>query len=103
MPQILCIAVLGSELSIEDLRGYLACAFTNICVVLSVGSSDTLRDAVEKSAAVRESETGCASTELTVLLIVVELGELSNDSVEMREVAVSIIFKSVSHFIKVDV
>jgi len=87
-----------SELSVEDLRGHLAGAFTNIFVGLSVISSYTLRDAVEESAAVRDSETGCASTELTVLLVVVELGELSNDSVEMREVAVSIIFKSVPFY-----
>jgi hypothetical protein len=86
---------IGSELRVKDLREHLSGAFTNIGEVLSVRSSDTFAYAFGESAAVRESKTESAGTKLTVLLVIVELSELSNDSVEVREVAVSIKFKSI--------
>ena len=86
---------IGSELRVKDLREHLSGAFTNIGEVLPVHSSDTFAHAAGESAAVREGKTESAGTKLTVLLVIVELSELSNDSVEVREVAVSIKFKSI--------
>lgn len=79
-----------SELRIEDLRGDLADTVANIAEILSVEASHTLRDACEESGAVGDSQTKTARHELTVLLVVVELSELPGNSVEVREIAVTI-------------
>jgi hypothetical protein len=79
-----------SELSVEDLRGDLTDAVTNIAEILSVEASHTLRDAREESSSIRDSEAETARHELTVLLVVIELSELTKNSREVREFAVTI-------------
>lgn len=90
---ILFISIVGvvSELRVEDLGGDLTDAVANIAEVLSVEASHTLRDATEESCAVWDSQAESARHKLTVLLVVVELSELTSNSVEVREVAVTII------------
>ena len=79
-----------SELRVEDLRGDLTDAVTNIIEVLSIEASHTFWDASEESSSIGDSETESARHELTVLLIVIELSELTGNSVEVREIAVTI-------------
>lgn len=81
---------MGSELRVEDLRGDLTDAVTNIAEVLSVEASHTLGDAAEERGAVGDSQAESARHELTVLLVVVELSELTGNSVQVREIAVAI-------------
>jgi hypothetical protein len=78
-----------SELRVEDLRGDLADAVTNIVEILSVEASHTLRDAGEESGSIGNSEAKSARHKLTVLLVVIELSELTSNSVEVREIAVT--------------
>ena len=80
-----------SELSVEDLRGDLTDAVTNIAEILSVEASHTLRDAREESRSIGDSEAETARHELTILLVVIELSELSGNSVEVREIAETIL------------
>ena len=79
-----------SELSVEDLRGDLTDAVTNIAEILSIEASHTLRDAREESRSIGDSETESARHELTILLVVIELSELTSNSGEVREFAVTI-------------
>ena len=78
-----------SELRVEDLRGDLTDAVTNIAEILSVEASHTLRDAREESSSIGDSEAETARHELTILLVVIELSELTSNSVEVREIAVT--------------
>jgi len=80
----------SSELGVEDLRGHLANANSDIFVVLTVGEGGALSDALDDSHAVGEEETGGAGSELTVLLVVVEGDELVDDSSQVRPVTVTI-------------
>ena len=79
-----------SELRVEDLRGDLTDAVTNIAEILSVEASHTLRDAREESRSIGDSEAETARHELTILLVVIELSELTKNSREVREFAVTI-------------
>jgi len=79
-----------SELRIKQLRADLAHAVANIAEIPSVAASHTLRDAPEESSAVGGSQTDTASHELTVLPVVIESSERTGDSVEVREIAVTI-------------
>lgn len=88
---ILFISRIGSsELRVEDLSDHLTDAVTNIIEVLAIETSYALRDAGGKSRAIGDSQAESARHELTVLLVVVELSELTGYSVEVREVAVAI-------------
>lgn len=79
-----------SELSVEDLRGDLTDAVSNIAEILSVEASHALRDAREENRSIGDSETESARHELTILLVVIELSELTSNSSEVREFAVTI-------------
>jgi hypothetical protein len=79
-----------SELRVEDLRGDLTDAVTNIVEILSIESSHTFRDAREEASSIGDSEAESARQELSVLLVIIELSELTSNSVEVREIAVTI-------------
>jgi len=87
-PSILFIFKDGcSELRVEDLRGDLTDAVTNITEVFAVDASESLSDTVHEIGAIGDSQTESARCELSILLVVVELSELTGNSVKMREVA----------------
>jgi hypothetical protein len=80
-----------SELRVEDLREHLPDAVSNITEILSIEASHTFWDARGELRSIGDCQTECARHELTVLLIVIELSELSGNSVEVREIAETIL------------
>jgi len=79
----------GSELRIEQLSCDLSNAFANVPEVFSFDLSNTVCDAGDKSETIGDQESKSLGTKLPVLFVIVELSELTGDSVKVREIAVT--------------
>lgn len=80
-----------SESGVQNLRGELTQALADIVEVVVVSALESLLDAGKGSPAVREESTASSGEELAVREEGGEASELSEDSVQVREVAVTII------------
>jgi hypothetical protein len=77
----------SSELEVQETRENCANAFADILVVLLIFETQAIINACEEVHAVGDSEACSLGSELTVLLDIAEIGQIGQDSVDVREVA----------------
>lgn len=76
-------------MGIKQLSGDLSNALANVPKVFSFDLSNTVCYAGDKSETIGDQESKGLGTKLPVLLVIVELSELTGDSVKVREIAVA--------------